>query len=144
MAPFNFTAIANRWIVTGNRRSRCFQLRSGQLRVDLNDTTMLHGLYGGVDGRQVNAGDRLVYGYHAIFWYLSSTANTDPNSDWHSNSHINCQMKDGFWRIFDSIITRLVGGALNSLSRTDLAQMTQQWLWWKFKVWCLSLEPVSE
>ena len=67
MAPFNFTVIANRWIVTGNRRSRCFQLRSGQLRVDFNDTTMLHGLYGGVDGRQVNAGDRLVYGYHAIF-----------------------------------------------------------------------------
>ena len=67
MAPFNLTAIANRWIVTGNRRSMCFQLRSGQLRVDLNDTTMLHELYGGLDGRQVNAGDRLVYGYHAIF-----------------------------------------------------------------------------
>ena len=26
MAPFNGTAIANRWIVTGNRRSRCFQV----------------------------------------------------------------------------------------------------------------------
>ena len=25
MAPFNGTAIANRWIVTGNRRSRCFK-----------------------------------------------------------------------------------------------------------------------
>ena len=67
MAPFNFTAITNRWLLTGNRRSRCFEVASGQLQVTFNDTTMLHGLYGGVDGRQVNAGDFLVYGYLAIF-----------------------------------------------------------------------------
>ena len=67
MAPYNATAIANRWLVTGNRRSRCFRVGSGRLQVVFNDTTMLHGLYGGVDGRQVNAGDFLVYGYLAIF-----------------------------------------------------------------------------
>ena len=67
MVPFNATAIANHWIVTGNRRSRCFQLGSGQFQVNFNDTTTLHGLYGGVDGRQVNAGDFLTYGYFAIF-----------------------------------------------------------------------------
>ena len=67
MAPFNASAIANRWIATGNTRSRCFDVGSGLLQVDFNDTTMLHGLYGGVDGRQVNAGDFLVYGYLAIF-----------------------------------------------------------------------------
>ena len=32
-----------------------------------NGTRMLHGLYGGMDGRQVNAGDGLAYGYLAIF-----------------------------------------------------------------------------
>ena len=60
--PFNVTAVANRWLVTGNRPSRCFQMGTGFLQVAFNDTMMLHGLYGGVDGRQVNAGDFLVYG----------------------------------------------------------------------------------
>ena len=66
-APFNATAIANRWIVTGNRKSKCFPVGSGQFRVDFNDTMMLHGLYGGEDGRQVSAGDFLVYGHLIIY-----------------------------------------------------------------------------
>ena len=65
--PFNASAIANRWILTGNSRSRCFPVGSGSLRVIFNDTMMLHGMYGGVDGRPVNAGDFLLYGYFAIF-----------------------------------------------------------------------------
>ena len=65
--PFNATAIANSWIVTANRRSRCFQVGSGSLQVIFNDTMMLHGLYGGVAGRPVNAGDFLLYGYFALF-----------------------------------------------------------------------------
>ena len=67
MPPFNASAVANSWIVTGNRRSRCFQVGSGSLQVIFNDTMMLHGLYGGVDGRPVNAGDFLLYGFIAIF-----------------------------------------------------------------------------
>ena len=67
MPPFNASAIANSWIVTGNRRSRCFRVGSGSLQVVFNDTMMLHGLYGGVDGRPVNAGDFLLYGFFAIF-----------------------------------------------------------------------------
>ena len=56
MAPFNATAIANRWLVTGNRRSRCFQVGSGQLQVVLMiQRCYMHGLYGGVDGRQAKA-----------------------------------------------------------------------------------------
>ena len=31
--------------------------------MDVNDTTMLHGLYGGEDGRLINADDFVVYGY---------------------------------------------------------------------------------
>ena len=67
MVPYNASAIANSWIVTGNRRSRCFRVGSGSLQVVFNDTMMLHGLYGGVDGRPVNAGDFLLYGFIAIF-----------------------------------------------------------------------------
>ena len=67
MSPFNATAIDNRWLVSGNRKSRCFDVGSGQIQVVFNDTMLLHGLYGGVDGRQVNAGDFLVYGHLIIF-----------------------------------------------------------------------------
>ena len=65
--PYNSTAIANRWLVTGNRISKCFEVAAGQFQVTFNGTRMLHGLYGGMDGRQVNAGDGLAYGYLAIF-----------------------------------------------------------------------------
>ena len=65
--PFNVTAVANRWLVSGNRLSKCFQMGTGYIQVAFNDTMTLHGLYGGEDGRQVNAGDFLVYGYLVLF-----------------------------------------------------------------------------
>ena len=65
--PINFTVVANRWILTGNRRSRCFTLSNGYFGVTFNATTMLHGVYGGEQGLPVNPGDVLVYGYLAIF-----------------------------------------------------------------------------
>ena len=67
LCHLNASAIANSWIVTGNRRSRCFRVGSGSLQVIFDDTMMVHGLYGGVDGRPVNAGDFLLYGFFAIF-----------------------------------------------------------------------------
>ena len=51
----------------GNRKSKYFPVGTGQFWVDFNDTTMLHGLYGGEDGREVNAGDFLVYGHLVLF-----------------------------------------------------------------------------
>ena len=66
-APFNNTIIANRWIVNGNRRSRCFPIGSGSFSVNFNATTMLHGVYGGEGGKRINAGDFVDYGYFAIF-----------------------------------------------------------------------------
>ena len=65
--PFNSTIIANRWILTGNRRSRCFTMSVGYFGVTFNDTTMLHGVYGGEQGLPVNAGELLAYGYLVIF-----------------------------------------------------------------------------
>ena len=67
MISFNSTAISNRWIVTGNRRSKCFPVGTGFFQVDVNDTIMLHGLYGGEDGQPFNAGDVLLYGYLIIY-----------------------------------------------------------------------------
>ena len=65
--PINFTVITNRWILTGNRRSRCFTMSNGYFGVTFNDTTMPHGVYGGEQGLPVNPGDVLVYGYLSIF-----------------------------------------------------------------------------
>ena len=65
--PFNSILIANRWILTGNRRSRCFTMSVGYFGVTFNATTMLHGVYGGEQGLPVNAGELLVYGYFIIF-----------------------------------------------------------------------------
>ena len=65
--PFNGTIIANRWIVNGNTRSKCFPMSSGYFAINFNGTTMLHGLYGGEEGKQVSAGDFVDYGYFAIF-----------------------------------------------------------------------------
>ena len=65
--PVNCTLVDNRWIVTGNRRSRCFTMSGGCFRVTFNDTTMLHGVYGGEQGLPVNAGELLSYGYFIIF-----------------------------------------------------------------------------
>ena len=65
--PFNNTVIANRWIVNGNTKSKCFPMRAGYFSIRFNDTTMLHGVYGGEEGKQVNAGDFVDYGYFAIF-----------------------------------------------------------------------------
>ena len=66
-SPFNDTIIANRWIVNGNRRSKCFPTGSGYFSVVFNTTTMLHGVYGGEEGKQVNPGDIVDYGHFVIF-----------------------------------------------------------------------------
>ena len=65
--PLNATIIANRWIVNGNTRSKCFTMKDGFFALNFNDTTMLHGVYGGEEGKQINAGDFANYGYFAIF-----------------------------------------------------------------------------
>ena len=63
----NFTLVSNNWIATGRRRSKCFPVSSGSFQVTFNGTEMLHGVYGGEDGRPVNVGDSLVHGYFIIF-----------------------------------------------------------------------------
>ena len=66
-APYNGTIIANRWIVNGNTRSKCFTIRAGYFSINFNDTTMLHGVYGGEEGKPINAGEFVDYGYLVIF-----------------------------------------------------------------------------
>ena len=53
-APFTATTKANRWLVTGSTRSRCFNVRLGWFDVSLLGQQVLHGTYGGTEGRTLN------------------------------------------------------------------------------------------
>ena len=49
-APFTATAKANRWLVTGNTKSRCFDVRLGWFGIQFLGEQVLHGTYGGTEG----------------------------------------------------------------------------------------------
>ena len=61
-----YTITFNRWIVSGNTRSVCFENRAGNFMVTFSDQQILHGTYGGEDGIPVASTDNLVYGFHNI------------------------------------------------------------------------------
>ena len=56
----------NRWIVSGNTRSVCFESGIGSLKVEFSDQQILHGTYGGEEGIPVTPPDALVYGWYNI------------------------------------------------------------------------------
>ena len=51
--PFTATAKANHWLANGNTRSRCFDARIGWFGVRFLGEQVLHGTYGGTEGRRV-------------------------------------------------------------------------------------------
>ena len=53
-APFTATTKANRWLVTGSTRSRCFDVRLGWFDISLLGQQVLHGTYGGTEGRIID------------------------------------------------------------------------------------------
>ena len=82
----------------------------------------IHGLYGGEDGRPVNAGDFVMYGYLIIY----DTCPQQPLVIQTQSDIPYCQLRDGLWKNFDSTIASLVGAVLKVPSKPDQAQMTQQ------------------
>ena len=65
--PANFTAVGNNWIANGNTRSKCFNIGGGGFEVTFNGSMMLHGVYGGEEGKPVQGGETIVHGYLIIF-----------------------------------------------------------------------------
>ena len=61
-----YTVTFNRWIVSGNTRSVCFETPAGSFRVEFSDEQILHGTYGGEEGIPVAPKDALAYGYYNI------------------------------------------------------------------------------
>ena len=52
--PFNVPVIHNRWIINGRKGvNRCFYMKEGGYNAVFNGEQMLHGTYGGKDGRLV-------------------------------------------------------------------------------------------
>ena len=64
-APFTATAKANRWLVNGKTKSRCFDARIGWFGVRFLDNQLLYGTYGGSEGRMIGPGsaDSITWGY---------------------------------------------------------------------------------
>ena len=63
--PFNYTAKANRWLVAGKKRSKCFDHQIGFFGVRFLDDQVLHGTYGGLEGRRIGPGlfQDILWGY---------------------------------------------------------------------------------
>ena len=64
--PSGIVAIFNRWLLTGNTRSRCFNAALGGYFVSFNGEQTLRGTYGGEEGIQVTNNRALQYGYISI------------------------------------------------------------------------------
>ena len=62
----HYAVTFNRWIVSGNTRSVCFENRAGSFLVTFSDQQLLHGTYGGEEGIPVASTDALTYGYYNI------------------------------------------------------------------------------
>ena len=60
------TATFNRWLLTGNTRSKCFTTAIGGYRVDFTGEQTLRGTYGGEEGIQVTNNRVLLYDYISI------------------------------------------------------------------------------
>ena len=68
------TAKANRWLVNGNTKSRCFDARTGWFGVIFQDEQVLYGTYGGTEGRMIGPTSLYVLTW-SYFWI-----NTCPQS----------------------------------------------------------------
>ena len=65
--PFNLTYVFNSWLVNGKTRTRCFRSRRGGFRVLFSGTAMLHGEYGGEEGRLAFANDAVFCGHEYFY-----------------------------------------------------------------------------
>ena len=64
--PTNGFITFNRWLVTGNTRSKCYTLSLGGYAVGFTGEQTLRGTYGGEEGIQVTSSRVLRYAYHHI------------------------------------------------------------------------------
>ena len=66
-SPFNFTYVFNSWLVSGKSRTKCFPASDGGFQVRFSAPMMLHGEYGGEEGKPVSTNQNLYYGHNYVF-----------------------------------------------------------------------------
>ena len=66
-SPHNFTYVFNSWLVSGRTRTKCFPAEGGGFQVLFSGPMMLHGEYGGEEGKLAFTNEILVYGDHYVF-----------------------------------------------------------------------------
>ena len=62
----DINAVLNRWILSGNSRSKCFPTNLGGFLVIISGEQILRGTYGGEEGINIPTGGSLVYTYLSI------------------------------------------------------------------------------
>ena len=67
MNPFNHTYVFNSWLVNGRAKTRCFPVGSGGFHIRFTGTMMLHGEYGGEEGKLAIATDRVYYKHQYVY-----------------------------------------------------------------------------
>ena len=67
MFPYNATLVHNRWLVSGNSRSRCYKMGDGGFQAIFNGTVWLGGEFGGSEGAYGFAGENVLYGRDYIY-----------------------------------------------------------------------------
>ena len=67
LLPANETYVFNSWLVNGRERSRCFRARKGGFQVSFNGTVLLHGEYGGEEGKLAFGNDLVFCGHHYAY-----------------------------------------------------------------------------
>ena len=67
LLPTNETYVYNTWLVNGKTRTRCFRSRKGGFQIFFSDTVMLHGEYGGEEGRLAFANELVFYGREYLY-----------------------------------------------------------------------------
>ena len=65
--PTNETYVYNSWLVNGKTRTRCFRSRKGGFQIFFSDTVMLHGEYGGEEGRLAFGEETVFYGREYLY-----------------------------------------------------------------------------
>ena len=64
--PFNNTVVFNTWLVNGRARTRCYPIADGGFQVSFTGTVMLHGEYGGEEGRLGFPNESVFYGHNYL------------------------------------------------------------------------------
>ena len=62
----HYQLILNNWIQTGNTHTTCPDIHGGGYRVTFTGDQLLHGSYGGVEGKPAGVGNIIQYGYDMI------------------------------------------------------------------------------